>query len=101
MIKRLTFKDIVGKEFTLYTVTRGGSIRKSIVKAQYNKSFFDGYEKIPMDASALHLNKKGNIDIGWGYACFINADEAAELATRIVTTKYNNSIKQIKKVTNT
>lgn len=96
MEKRLTFKDVVGKEFTLYKVTRGGSIKKSIVKAQYN-----GYEKIPMDASAWHINKNGNIDIGWGYACFLNADEAAELATRIVTTKYNNSIDKIKKVTNT
>ena len=101
MNKRLTFKDVVGKDFTLYTVTRGGSIRKSIVKAQYSKSFFDGYEKIPMDASSLHLNKNGNIHCGWGYACLINADEAAELATRIVTTKYNNSIDKIKKVTNT
>ena len=101
MNKRLTFKDVVGKEFTLYHVSRSGSIHKYTVKAEHNHSFFNGYEKIPMDASALHLNKSGNIHIGWGYACLLNADEAAELATRIVTTKYKNSIAKIKEVTNT
>ena len=97
---RLTFKDVVGKDFTLYEVAKSGSIRSYNVKGD-DRFFNHPFDKVDMDASAMHLNKNGNIDIGWGYACFINADEAAALATRIVTTKYNNSIAQIKKVTNT
>ena len=97
---KLTFADVVGKEFTLYEVSRSGSIRS--YKVEGNDNFFNHrFDKIDMNSSTMHLNKNGNIHIGWGYACFLNADEAAELATKIVTTKYNNSIKQIKAVTNT
>ena len=41
------------------------------------------------------LNKNGNISIGWGHAAFLNRDEAQSLARRIVTTKYENSMKKI------
>ncbi len=94
---KLTFKDVEGEEeFTVYVVSKSGSISKETVKS---KPFFNG--KVDKDASALHLNEHGNIDIGWGYAVFLNPEDAAALATKIVTTKYNNSIAKIKKVTNT
>lgn len=92
---KLTFRDVEGKEeFTLYEVSKSGSISKHTVKS---KRFFNG--KVDKNASALHLNEHGNIHIGCGYAVFLNPEDAAELAIRIVTTKYNNSIKKIKKVT--
>lgn len=97
---KLTFKDVVGKDFTIYEVAKSGSIRSYKVKS--DDGFFNHpFDKVDMNSSATHLNKNGNINIGWGYARFLNADEAAELATKIVTTKYNNSIAKIKKVTNT
>ena len=92
---KLTFADVVGKEYISYSVAISGAIRSHKVKARND---FDG---IDMNSSTLHLTKDGNIDKGWGYASFLNAEDAAELATRIVTRKYNNAIKHIKEVTNT
>lgn len=45
--------------------------------------------------SVAGLNKNGNISMGWGHAAFLNRDEAQTLARRIVTTKYENSMKKI------
>lgn len=96
---KLTFKDVVGKKFTLYEVTISGAVYAHKLKSDYFEQPF--HEGIDMNSSAIHLNKNGNIDKGYGHAYLLNADEAAELATKIVTTKYNNSIKKIKEVTNT
>ena len=98
---KLTFKDVVGKEFTLYEVAKSGSISKHTVIGNAFFKSLSSEKNLDMNSSTLHLNKNGNIEIGWGYACFLNADEAAEMATKIITTKYNNSITQIKKITNT
>lgn len=96
---KLTFKDVVGKEFTLYEVSRGGAIYAHVMNSYVWES--SHYKNIDLNSSTLHINENGNIGFGWGCAYLLNADEAAELATRIVTTKYNNSIKKIKEVTNT
>lgn len=96
---KLTFKDVVGKEFTLYEVSTSGAIYAHKVNSDVWESYY--YKNIDLNSSTIHVNKNGNINIGWHCAYFLNANEAAELATKIVTTKYNNSIKKIKEVTNT
>ena len=91
---KLTFGDVKGKECTFYIVSIGGAIRKHT-----SKHICD--DVVDLNASTKHINKNGGIDIGWGYAVFLNAEDAAEMAIKIVTRKYNNSIEKIKKVTNT
>ena len=48
-----------------------------------------------MTQSALHINKNGNIHIGWGYGIFLNKEDAQALALKIAKTKYENSVKKI------
>jgi hypothetical protein len=91
---KITFREAIEKKLPIYEVSRGGSI-----SSREANPLHGGFWKKPLDATAWHLTDRGTIDIGWGYAVFANADDAAELATRIVTTKYNNSIEKIKKVT--
>ena len=98
-MKKLTFGDVVGKEFTFYEVSIAGAIYARKMNSNVWESSY--YKDIDLNSSTIHINKNGNIDIGWGYAYFLNANEAAELATKIATRKYNNSIKKIKEVTNT
>ena len=50
-----------------------------------------------IDDSSKHLTNNGKIR--WGFALFANAEDAAEVAKSIITTKYNNSLAKIKKVT--
>lgn len=111
------FKDLIGSKSSIYSVSENGSIKKwDNVEIEKFKVFhhktgitevFAHFKNGPfmrienLDSNKAGLTKNGNVSSSWGYAVFIDANEAAELATRIVTTKYNNSIKQIKEVTNT
>ena len=123
----LTFKDVLGKEFTVYDVSSSGSIKKyenvTIEKEQIehmcNPTLVNGryilsdkvdhvtekyvlrngplmsFDVKDINIGVAGLNKNGNISIGWGHAAFLNRDEAQALARRIVTTKYENSMKKI------
>lgn len=123
----LTFKDVLGKQFTVYDVSSSGSISKyenvtiEKVKTKHMCSptlvngkikFSDKVDHVTeeyvlrngplmsfdvkdINIGVAGLNKNGNISIGWGHAAFLNRDEAQSLARRIVTTKYENSMKKI------
>jgi len=93
-MSKLTFREALDNNLLFYEVSKSGSI--SSYKPSLQRG---GLFQLPLDETAWHLTDKGTIDIGWGYAVFANAEDAAEVATRIVTTKYNNSIAKIKKVT--
>lgn len=113
---KLTFADVVDKEFTIYEVSRGGSIAKyegvSLKKRKIHnvttnvtteEYFLDRGCLMSFDASEIHntaagLNKNGNIHIGWGHAVFLNKEDAQALAIKIVNTKYKNSIKKIRNI---
>jgi hypothetical protein len=95
---KLTFADVVDKEFTIYEVSRGGSISKREkckfgFDYEFNRKDAEGPAKLTQ--SALHINKNGNIHIGWGYAIFLNKEDAQALALKIAKTKYENSVKKI------
>ena len=96
-MSNLTFREAMNQGLPWYEVSRGGSI-SSFIPNPNRGGYMDCGSW--MDATSKHLNENGNIDIGWGYAVFANAEDAAEVAKRIVTTKYNNSMAKIKKVTN-
>lgn len=100
----LTFKDVLGKEFTVYDVSSSGSISKyenvTIEKVNTKKYVLRNGPLMSFDVKDINigvagLNKNGNISIGWGHAAFLNRDDAQALARRIVTTRYENSIKKI------
>ena len=123
----LTFKDVLGKRFTVYDVSSSGSISKyenvtiEKVKTKHmckpilkngryissdkvdhvtEEYFLRNGPLMSFDVKDINigvagLNKNGNISIGWGHAAFLNRDEAQTLARRIVTTKYENSMKKI------
>ena len=109
----LTFKDVLGKEFTVYDVSSSGSISKyenvTIRKMKTRNLFTDAiteeyhlingplmsFDVKDINIGVAGLNKNGNISIGWGHAAFLNRDEAQALARRIVTTRYENSMKKI------
>ena len=96
-MRKIVFRDVAHLEkIKIYRVSRGGAIDVYMTNPK-NLHFGDEFG---LDDSSIHLNKNGNIYIGWSYALFLNAEDAAELATRIATTKYNNAIEKIKKITN-
>ena len=98
----MTFRELIGKKgITLYTVSLSGSIMKH-ANMQLDKTF-DGYLAYHvyidnLDSNKTGLTASGNVDQGWGVAVFLDPNEAADLAEKIVTTKYNNSIKKINKI---
>lgn len=100
----LTFKDVLGKEFTVYDVSSSGSISKyenvTIEKVNTKEYVLRNGPLMSFDVKDINigvagLNKNGNISIGWGHAAFLNRDDAQALARRIVTTKYEKSMKKI------
>ena len=93
-MNKMTFREAMEKDTPFYEVAKSGSI--SSYKPSIQRG---GLMRLPLDATTWHLNDNGTINIGWGYAVFANAEDAAEVAKRIVTTKFENSIKKIKKVT--
>lgn len=106
----LTFKDVLGKEFTVYDVSSNGSISKyenvTIEKGQtrhmckheeyvLRNGPLMSFDVKDINLSVAGLNKDGDISMGWGHAAFLNRDEAQTLARRIVTKKYEDSMKKI------
>ena len=91
---KLTFREAMEKELPWYEVSKSGSI--SSYKPDVHRGGLFG---LSLDSTSFHLTENGTINIGCGYAVFANAEDAAELAKRIVATKYENSMKKIKKVT--
>lgn len=112
----MTFRDLIGKTTTVYSVSRGGNLKRwDNVKIDQYKLFTvnTGVEEIRthlrngplMEIDDLDSNKAGlakgkNISIGWGCAVFLDVNEAAELAEKIVATKYDNSMRAINKIRN-
>ena len=98
----MTFRELIGKKgITLYTVSLSGSITKH-TNMQIDKTF-NGYLAYHVYIDNLDSNKtgitdSGNVDQGWGVAVFLDPNEAADLAEKIVTTRYNSSIKKINKI---
>ena len=91
---KITFREAMEKGLPWYEVSRGGAIfsRKPLI-------FSSDKNELWLDTTSTHLTESGNISKDWGHALFANAEDAAEVAKRIVTTKYNNSMAKIKKVT--
>lgn len=112
----LKFKDVLDKEFTVYEVSSSGSIGKyenvSLRKVKIRNLLTDeikeeyhiqngpmmSFNDKSINSSVAGLNKNGNISIGWGHAVFLSKEKAQELARKIVTTKYQNSIKKIENI---
>jgi len=93
-MNKLTFREAMEKKLPWYEVSKSGSI--SSYEPDVHRG---GFSDLPLDSTSWHLTENGTINIGWGYAVFANAEDAADLAKRIVTTKFENSMKKIKKVT--
>lgn len=100
----MTFRELIGRnDITIYEVSRGGSIMK-----RENMSIREGYSGYSifhvgidnLDSNKTGLSTKGNVSPTWGTAIFLDPNEAADLAEKIATTKYNNSMKAINKIRN-
>ena len=110
----MTFRDLIGKTTTVYSVSHGGCLRRwDNVKVTQFKilNVNTGVEKTctdlrngplmnidDLDSNKAGLTKNGNISIGWSHAVFLDVNEAAELAEKIVTAKYNNSMAAINRI---
>jgi hypothetical protein len=94
VMAKLTFREAFENGLPWYYVAQGGSIKsyKPIIRGGI-------LDEEWLDKASVHLTEDGKIDRGWGYAVFANAEDAAEMAKKIVTMKYNNSIEKIRKVT--
>lgn len=98
----MTFRDLIGKkDITAYEVARSGSIR--VLKNLTIDEGLMGYSIFHVGISNLDSNKtdltnSGCVSSSCGGAIFLDANEAADLAEKIATTKYNNSIKAINKI---
>ena len=110
---KLTFADVVDKEFTIYEVSRGGSIAKyegvrlhkrkihhittGVISEEYSldRGCLMSFDVSEIHKTAAGLNENGNIHIGWGHAVFLNKEDAQALALKIVNTKHENSLKKI------
>lgn len=104
-MSKLTFADVKDKDkFTIYRVSRSGSITKRENFSWHGiEHFFNGaydvrWRKAKLSDSTLHLSAYGNVSSGWGYAYFLNKEEAQAIAIKIATTRYDNTIKQIKTI---
>lgn len=113
---QLKFKDVLDKKFTVYDVSSSGSISKyenvSLRKMKIHSLLTDkikeeyhmqngplmSFDDKSINSSVAGLNKNGNISIGWGHAVFLSKEKAQKLARKIVTTKYQNSIKKIENI---
>ena len=93
-MSKLTFREALEKGLPWYKVSKGGAILSFMPRSirAYDNDLW-------IDDSSKHLTNNGKIDRDWGYALFANAEDAAEVAKSIITTKYNNSLAKIKKVT--
>lgn len=100
----MTFRDLIGKKnITIYTVSLSGSIAKHSEMQVYEtfKGFSIFHTAIDnLDSNKTGLTKNGTVSPSWGTAVFLDANEAAALAEKIVTTKYKNAIKAINKIRN-
>ena len=110
---KLTFADVLDKPFTVYDVSRSGSIAKyegvKLNKRKIHHMPSDTWSEeyyldrgciMAFDASEVNkstagLNEHGNIHIGWGHAIFLDRKDAQALALKIVNTKHENSVKKI------
>ena len=98
----MTFRDLIGKkDITIYIVSRSGSFSKQ-TKMQINETF-SGYSiyHVPigsLDTNKTGLSENGGVSSSWGVAVFLDVNEAADLAEKIATTKYKNSLKTINKM---
>jgi len=110
MSKKLTFADVLDKPFTVYDVSKSGSIAKyENVRLQkrkihimpsntWSEKYYVGrmsFDVSEVNKSTAGLNEHGNIHIGWGHAIFLDKKEAQDLALKIVNTKHANSVKKI------
>lgn len=100
----MTFRDLIGRnDITIYTVSRSGSITKHTKMQVYetSKGFSIFHIAIDnLDSNKTGLNKNGCVSSRYGIAAFLDANEAADLAEKIVATKYKNSISVINKIRN-
>ena len=98
----MTFRDLIGKkDITIYTVSRSGSFSKKTKMQIYET--FRGYSIYhvhidSLDTNKTGLSKNGGVSSSWGCAVFLDVNEAADLAEKIATTKYKNSLKTINKM---
>lgn len=110
---KLTFADVLDKPFTVYDVSRSGSIAKhdnvrlekrkihhmpsNTCKEEYylDRGCLMSFDASEVNKSTAGLNEHGNIHIGWGHAVFLDKKEAQDLALKIVNTKHENSVKKI------
>jgi len=108
--QKLTFADVLDKPFTVYDVSRSGSIAKyENVRLQkrkihimpsntWSEKYYVGrmsFDVSEVNKSTAGLNEHGNIHIGWGHAIFLDKKEAQDFALKIVNTKHANSVKKI------
>lgn len=98
----MTFRDLIGKkDITIYTVSRSGSFNKKTEMQMYRTSSgFSIYHVAieNLDSNKTGLSKNGGVSSGWSVAVFLDVNEAADLAEKIATTKYKNSLKVIDKM---
>lgn len=101
----MTFRDLIGKkDITIYIVSRSGSFSKmtemQMCRTSIGGSGFSIYHVAieNLDSNKTGLNKNGGVSSDWGVAVFLDVDEAADLAEKIATTKYKNSLKTINKM---
>ena len=107
---KLTFADVLDKPFTIYDVSRSGSIAKhdnvrlekrkihhmpSDTWSDLDRGCLMSFDASEVNKSTAGLNEHGNIHIGWGHAVFLDKKEAQDLALKIVNTKHTNSVKKI------
>ena len=101
----MTFRDLIGKKnITIYTVSRSGSFSKKNEMQMYRTSIggsgFSIYHVAieNLDSNKTGLSENGGVSPSWGVAIFLDVNEAADLAEKIATTKYKNSLKTISKM---
>lgn len=100
----MTFRDLIGKkDITIYTVSRSGSFSKKTEMQMHRTSIDSGfaiyYVAIEnLDSNKTGLSENGGVSSRWGVAVFLDVNEAADLAEKIATTKYKNSLKTINKM---
>jgi hypothetical protein len=110
---KLTFADVLDKPFTIYDVSRSGSIAKyenvrlqkrkihSMPSDTWSEEYYldrgciMAFDASEVNKSTAGLNEHGNIHISWGHAVFLDKKEAQDLALKIVNTKHENSVKKI------
>jgi hypothetical protein len=100
----MTFRDLIGKkDITIYTVSRSGSFSKKTEMQMYRTSIDSGFAIYHvaienLDSNKTGLSENGGVSSSWGVAVFLDVNEAADLAEKIATTKYKNSLKTINKM---